>query len=306
MGARRHVVLGAGRLGIRLASLLADRHEVVLVSSKTSKVEQIKVMHRHPGYEALTVHPGVALTTRLSAFLDEGTVLWVCLPSGAFEPLCKTLSLDAPEGLELMIGTKGIVAEGLPAACARKLFPFHRVRNFALASFFHLRETKSNLLLLDDDRDPPLDVTKPTRLAAARATHDLDLTSIGQQLINFFHGLCVSALGGGSFHQLLPALLEVVGEAGTLLLGAAAERNPTLFFHLGDPTNPDFALGQLLGRGPSLPAALRQVPSACEAPRTIRFLAEKLKDPTAFLTAMATILDDPSRARYDVAELMQT
>lgn len=300
-------MLGAGRLGIRLASLLADRHEVVLVSSKMSKVEQIKVMRRHPAYEALTIHPGVALATKLSAFLDGTTALWVCLPSSTFEPLCKTLSLDAPEGMELMIGTKGIVAAGLPAACARKLFPLHRVRNFSLATFFHLRETKSNLLLFDDDRDLPLQLAGRARLAAARATHDLDLGAIGSQLVNFFHGLCISVLGGGSFHLLLPALLEAWKEAAAYLTGdQPAEHDPALFFHLGDPTNPDFAVGELLGRGTSLPAALRQVPAACEAPRTIRFLAEKLQDKTTFLTAMASILDDPNRARYDVAELIQS
>lgn len=305
-GEKKLTILGSGRLGILLSGLFARHHFVTLFVRSTSRVEQLRVLKRHPHFPQLLLPPGVILEANLEKAVEDAFCLIFCSPASSLPRLCQDLSLFLPQDVVLCTGTKGITQNQPAFTAVQRSFPHNPTLNLIVNPPFRDHAVTQLIFSFGKRKVPvPLRASRSQYLLV-KPPELLEWFSLSGKAFHFFYGFCEHCFGRAAVSAFLLPYLEWVavlsqrfGLSLSQYLGSPGMG--FLLTYLSDSTNTDVQLGRLLASGHELSSALRELPAHSEIPSILTFLLQKTPK-HRFLTLCGQILRNPEEAQKTIQE----
>ncbi len=110
----RTAVIGGGSWGTALATVLANKGEVVLWARDPAVVTGINETHRNPKYQSVLELPAeIRATTSLEEAVSGAELVTLVVPSHGMREMCGRLGALLPPGVPIVSASKGIENETL-------------------------------------------------------------------------------------------------------------------------------------------------------------------------------------------------
>lgn len=293
-------VLGGGSFGTAIADIVASKGQPAFLWMRNPERAQLCQQSREnsqylPGY---TLHPLLTVTADLKSAVQDSSIVFVSVPSGAFREVARAVAPLLRDDAIVISTSKGIEAQGfhLMSEILAQELPGHPIGVLSGPNFAReiVQKQLTGTVIASEDPEvlkkiPSVLSSDTFRVYTNEDVRGVELAGALKNMYAIVAGMAAAiGVGHNSIAMLLTRSLAEMGRFATRM-GA----NPMTFLGLsgvGDliltctsDLSRNYRLGYAVAKGKSVAQALEEIGQAVEGVNTVKLVKQKAEEMSVYM-----------------------